>query len=77
MVSDEAVTASSFYRVPLEMFVGGLSNGIASGILNPMDVCKTRMQTSSKGAALSLRQFGSMTKAIYVESGISGLWLGI
>lgn len=64
--------------IPLEMLTGGLSNAIASGILNPMDVCKTRMQThTARGTtgSLSIRGFQSAFVSIYAEAGLRGLWL--
>lgn len=54
----------------LEWLSGGLANGITSGLLNPMDVAKTRIQ-------VSLNPVGTFTtlQRIYVKEGIRGMWM--
>lgn len=57
----------------LEWLAGGVSNAITSGFLNPLDVAKTRIQTTSA----SLSTLGKLRWALsglYSEGGIVGLW---
>lgn len=66
-------TSERIQRLILEWLSGAIANGFASGLLNPMDVCKTRMQAelvsrqSSNGLIATLR-------TLYRESGVTGLW---
>lgn len=57
----------------LEWLSGGLSSAIASAILNPMDVAKTRMQTLQQGAKTNVK-LGKILRSIYSSEGIVGLW---
>lgn len=68
---------SSLQKLGLEWLSGGLANALASAILNPMDVAKTRMQvmynvsSSASTQKLNLRHYISL---IYAEGGVIGLW---
>lgn len=56
-----------------EWFVAGCANAIASSILNPIDVIKTRLQAKSSLNGPGHRIHGIIS-AIYTESGFIGLW---
>lgn len=72
-------------RVPRELLAGGLSNAIASTLLNPMDVIKIRLQTEGQlegTGAKRNKMYGSFSRAaqrIIAEEGIfarhGGLWI--
>jgi hypothetical protein len=61
-----------------ECVVGGGANAFVSAFLNPMDVCKTRMQVEvMKGDRRDGAVHGSMVRSlrkVYAEGGIIGLW---
>ncbi len=52
-----------------EWLAGGLANAITSGLLNPMDVTKTKLQLLNKPIST-----WSMITQIYIENGLTGLW---
>ena len=54
-----------------EWLTGGLANAFASGILNPMDVSKTRMQLQSSTEKSTLTQ---ILRVLYRDGGMVGLW---
>ena len=70
----------SFYLLR-ELASGGITNSIASFILNPMDVTKIRMQTegalqkSSQGDNRIYKTFKGTAFRILKDEGILGLWL--
>jgi hypothetical protein len=60
-------------KTSLEWLSGGLANTIATIILNPMDVTKTRMQTLHATNTYKVR-FSEVFHSIYRAEGIIGLW---
>jgi len=50
---------------------GGLANAIASGVLNPFDVAKTRMQAQAGSSGLSLRD---TLVSMYRSGGVIRMW---
>lgn len=71
---DENKEQSRLFRLFLEWMSAGISNGIASAILNPMDVAKTRMQSMQAGNSPGSVSMLRTMKILYQESGILGLW---
>lgn len=62
----------SVNRLVKEWFAAGFANAITSSLLNPMDVAKTRLQsTISSNHHLTLMH---VLKNLYLEGGILGLW---
>lgn len=63
---------STLHLLASEWIVAGSSNALASGILNPLDVSKTRMQAVKSTNYL----FGlsNTFKVLYLEGGVTGLW---
>jgi hypothetical protein len=57
----------------LEWLSGGLANAIASAILNPMDVTKTRMQTLQVSSLHEVK-FSVVFRSIFKSEGLLGLW---
>eukprot|EP01031_Cornospumella_fuschlensis_P039221 gene39220-47727_t len=56
-----------------EWLSGGLANAIASAVLNPVDVTKTRLQAAVAQSGSRPKVF-TIVKGIYQESGLLGLW---
>lgn len=52
------------------MFAGGLSNAIASSILNPMDITKTKMQLALSEGNKVVPSFLETVKLIHSEKGL-------
>ncbi len=63
--------AEASWRLPREWLCGGLANALTSGLLNPLDVAKTRLQAERKNPNSTLR---SVIKQLYREGGVIGLW---
>lgn len=66
-----------FGILALEWLSGGSSNAIASAILNPMDVAKTRMQTmppNISGSRASQIHLSEVLRSIYRTDGMVGVW---
>lgn len=63
---EDTITTSFFFRSWLS---GGLANAITSGLLNPLDVAKTRMQIQQ-----TPQSFVSTLRLMYSEAGI---WRGL
>ncbi len=57
--------------MPREWLCGGLANALTSGLLNPLDVAKTRLQAERNNPNSTLR---SVIKQLYREGGVVGLW---
>lgn len=55
-------------RLAREWAAAGFANAMASGVLNPMDVIKTRLQVEK------VTTVQSIVRAICREAGILGLW---
>lgn len=71
------LSTMEFGVLALEWLSGGSSNAIASAILNPMDVAKTRMQTMSSSASgphASQIHLSEVLRSIYRREGIVGVW---
>ena len=64
----------SMGRLGREWFCGGLANAITSGMLNPLDVIKTRLQAdlSLNSARANFRSTAKLLLAS--EGGVIGLW---
>lgn len=62
----------------LDWLSGGISNAIASSILNPMDVAKTRMQAEEISIlhtdGTRKRSLRETFQKLFKEGGIIGLW---
>ena len=56
-----------------DILAGGLSTSIVSGVLNPMDVIKTRLQLHTGEFGTAGRALAS-ARAIVAEGGLVGLW---
>lgn len=54
----------------MEWLTGGVANAVASGILNPMDVSKTRLQLN---IAPSKEGFFDIVRLLYKDGGLLGL----
>eukprot|EP00981_Chlorochromonas_danica_P000690 scaffold147_cov164-Ochromonas_danica.AAC.7 len=66
---------SPFDKVFHEWSSGGLANAIASAILNPIDVVKTRLQALSPTAnPHTIIRIRPIIQSIWRESGVIGLW---
>jgi len=57
----------------LEWLAGGSANAITSAILNPLDVSKTRIQTTTANLS-PLGKLRWALRGLYTEGGITGLW---
>ena len=53
-----------------EWFAGGVANAVTSALLNPLDVSKTVMQTSTEASS-----FSSTLKKLYASNGLRGVFL--
>lgn len=65
---------SRLHQLFLEWMSAGLANGIASAILNPMDVAKTRMQSINAASSSTPLNLIQVWKILYHEAGVVGLW---
>lgn len=66
---------SPFAKVLHEWSSGGLANAIASAILNPIDVVKTRLQAlSPTDNPHTIIRIRPIIQSIWQESGVIGLW---
>ena len=62
-----------------EWSAGGIANALTSGLLNPMDVAKTRLQIENANSSKSLSGSSGISLVrtlvtLHREGGIVGLW---
>eukprot|EP00743_Colponemidia_sp_Colp-15_P005229 GILK01005625.1.p1 GENE.GILK01005625.1~~GILK01005625.1.p1 ORF type:complete len:368 (-),score=21.23 GILK01005625.1:221-1213(-) len=89
MAEDEAVEtlelpAASIFaptRFLIDFVAGGASGCVAAAVMNPLEVVKTRLQSSQMPVAINQPRFGlrtlTMLHTIYQKEGFRALWKGL
>mmetsp|Transcript_40031 Transcript_40031/g.87360 ORF Transcript_40031/g.87360 Transcript_40031/m.87360 type:complete len:318 (+) Transcript_40031:42-995(+) len=64
-------------RITRDVLAGGAANAFTSAILNPMDVCKTRMQAEVRREGLAATHTGirGSFATLYRSEGLRGMWM--
>jgi solute carrier family 25 iron transporter 28/37 len=66
-----------FLQHGVHFLSGALAGAAASGLTNPLDVVRTRLQTQGEPGARRYRNMWTAFRAVALEEGARGLWAGL
>ena len=68
------------YDPKSHILAGGIAGGLAAALTNPLDVCKTLINTQEHGATLwegTITGFRKATRTVYKLQGVRGFFKGL